>query len=117
MIKFVKDIAAEARARKADAAVAVQNAEELLTDDDYVSTIDAVGKEDLYAGVNHDGRPNTKAGVRWSKELLNKAKAKGKGVYVVEYVGGKAAAQVKEKARRDGFVASTGGRLLSAATE
>lgn len=117
MVKFVKDIAAEARGRKANAAVAVQNAEELLTDDSYVDTIDAVGKEDLYHGVNHDGRRNNSDGVRWSKNLLNKAKAKGKGVYVVEYVAGKQAAKVKEEARKDGFVASTGGRMLTAATE
>lgn len=117
MVKFVKDIAAEARGRNANAAVAVQNAEELLTDDSYVDTIDAVGKEDLYHGVHHDGRRNAQDGVRWSKSLLNKAKAKGKGVYVVEYVGGKAAAKVKDEARKDGFVASTGERALKVATE
>lgn len=117
MVKFVKDIAAEARGRRNDAAVAVQNAEELLTDESYVDAIDAVGKEDLYHGVNHDGRRNTNDGVRWSKSLLNKAKEKGKGVYVVEYVGGKTAAKVKDQARKDGFVASTGERALRVATQ
>lgn len=117
MVKFVKEIAAEARSRKKNAAVAVQNAEELLTDGSYVDAIDAVGKEDLYHGVKHDGRRNAKDGVKWSKNLLNKAKAKGKGVYVVEYVGGGTAKKVKDEARRDGFVASTGERSLKAATE
>lgn len=117
MIKLVKEIASEARAKKGNAAVAVQNAEELLTDDDYVKTIDAVGKEDLYHGVHHDGRRNNADGVRWSKNLLQKAKAKGKGVYVVEYVGGETAKRVKDEARKDGFVASTGGRALTEATD
>lgn len=117
MVKFVKDIAAEARGRKSNAAVAVQNAEELLTDDSYVDAIDAVGKEDLYHGVHHDGRRNAQDGVKWSKSLLNKAKAKGRGVYVVEYVGGERAKKVKDEARKDGFVASTGDRMLTSATE
>lgn len=117
MIKLVKEIADEARSIKGDAAVVVQNAEELLTDDGYLNSIDAIGKEDLYAGVNHDGKPNTAAGVRWSTKLLQKAKSQGKGVYVVEYVKGKKARRVKDEARRDGFVASTGERLLRMATE
>ena len=98
-------------------AVAVQNAEELLNDDSYVATIDAVGKEDLYHGIHHDGRRNSNEAVRWSSNLLNKAKAKGKGVYVVEYVGGAAASSVKSEARRSGFAATTGKRALSSATD
>lgn len=117
MIKLVKEVAAEARGQKGNAAVAVQNAEELLEDNGYVDTIDAVGKEDLYHGVHHDGRRNSAEGVRHSTKLLKKAKAKGKGVYVVEYVGGKAAKSVKDEAKRDGFVASTGERMLRTATE
>lgn len=117
MIKFVKEIAAEARANKGDAAVAVQNAEELLTDKSYVDTIDAIGKEDLYHGVHHDGRRNAADGVRWSTNLLKKAKAQGKGVYVVEYVGGETASRVKDEAKKSGFVASTGKRALTEATD
>lgn len=117
MIRLVKEIADETRSEKIDAAVVVQNAEELLTDESYVNAIDAIGKEDLYAGVNHDGKPNTAAGVRWSTKLLQKAKSQGKGVYIVEYVHGKKARRVKDEARRDGFVASTGERLLRTATE
>ena len=117
MIKFVKEVADTARAGKANAAVAVQNAEELLDDSGYVNTIDAIGKEDLYHGINHDGRKNSDESVRWSSKYLNKAKAKGKGVYVVEYVDGQTAQSVKAAARRDGFVASTGKRNLDTATE
>ena len=117
MVKLVKEIASEARSTKKNAAVAVQNAEELLNDDSYVKTIDAVGKEDLYHGIHHDGRRNSNESVRWSSNLLKKAKAKGKGVYVVEYVGGAAALSVKSEARRNGFVATTGKRALSSATD
>lgn len=117
MVKLVKEIASEARRTKSNAAVAVQNAEELLDDKGYLDTIDAVGKEDLYHGINHDGRRNSKKSVRWSANLLKKAKAKGKGIYVVEYVDGQNAKQVRDAARRDGFVASTGRRKLDQSTD
>lgn len=117
MKKLVGEIASTARSRKRNAAVAVQNAEELLTDKKYVAEIDAIGKEDLYHGIHHDGRRNSKEAVAWSRKLLKQAKAQGKGVYVVEYVGGKTAASVREEARRDGFAASTGRRDLSTASD
>jgi cysteinyl-tRNA synthetase, unknown class len=116
MIKLVKEIAGEARRNKSNAAVAVQNAEELLDDKDYVNTIDAIGKEDLYHGIKHDGGRNSKQSVRWSANLLKKAKTQGKGVYVVEYVDGQNANNVRNAARRDGFVATTGRRKLDQAT-
>lgn len=117
MVKLVKEVAREARSRKHDAAVAVQNAEELLDDRDYLSTIDAVGKEDLYHGIRHDGRSNSKESVRYSESMLRKAKASGKGVYVLEYVNGEAAKSVRSKAKRAGFAISTGRRDLTTASE
>lgn len=117
MVKLVKEVAGEARSRKHNAAVAVQNAEELLDDRGYLATIDAVGKEDLYHGMRHDGRRNSKESVRWSEKLLNKAKASGKGVYVLEYVEGKAAKSVRSEAKRAGFALSTGRRDLTTASE
>lgn len=117
MVKFVKDIASAARTENSDAAVAVQNAEELLTDDGYVETIDAIGKEDLYHGIGHDGRRNNAGAVSSSIKLLKKAKAKGRGVYVVEYLDGERAKRIKSEARQDGFAATTGRRLLDTATE
>jgi cysteinyl-tRNA synthetase, unknown class len=117
MINFVKEVAGEARRTKGNAAVAVQNAEELLTDKSYVDTIDAVGKEDLYHGIKHDGSRNDKGAVKASVDLLKKAKARGKGVYVVEYLDGEQAKRARSEASRDGFVASTGKRKLDSATE
>ena len=117
MIKFVKEVASDARRSKGDAAVAVQNAEELLSDNSYVDTIDAIGKEDLYHGINHDGSRNNKGAVKASVDLLKKAKLRGKGVYVVEYLDGEHAKRVRNEASRDGFVASTGKRKLDSATQ
>ena len=117
MVKFVKEITAEARSRKKNAAVAVQNAEELLTDSSYVDAIDAVGKEDLYHGIKHDRSRNDAGAVKASVKQLKKARAAGKGVHVIEYLEGTAAADVRSAARRDGFVASTSGnRLLTDAS-
>ncbi len=117
MVKFVKEITAEARSRKKNAAVAVQNAEELLTDSSYVDAIDAIGKEDLYHGIHHDGRRNNSGAIKASSDLLRKAKAKGKGVYVVEYLGGNSAKKVKDEGRKNGFAVTTGGRNLNDATD
>ena len=117
MKRLVGEIASEARSRKKNAAVAVQNAEELLTDKKYVDTIDAIGKEDLYHGIHHDGRRNSKEAVRWSSQYLDKAKKSGKGVYVVEYVNGKEASNVRSEGRRAGYAVSTGRRDLSVASD
>lgn len=110
MVKLVKEVASEARSRRSNAAVAVQNAEELLNDRGYVSAIDAIGKEDLYHGINHDGRRNNREAVRASERMLKQAKAQGKGVYVLEYVQGETAKSVRSEAKRAGFAVSTTGR-------
>jgi uncharacterized protein (TIGR01370 family) len=117
MVKFVKEIAHSARSKNNNAAVVVQNAEELLDDKSYVDAIDAVGKEDLYHGIHHNGQRNNEGAIKASVGLLKKAKAQGKGVYVVEYLNGEAAKRIKNQARREGFVASSGERSLKQATE
>lgn len=117
MVNFVREIATSARSKNNNAAVVVQNAEELLDDKGYVDAIDAVGKEDLYHGIHHNGARNNEGAIKASVDLLKKAKANGKGVYVVEYLKGDQAKHVKTQARRDGFVASSGERSLKEATE
>lgn len=107
MVKLVKEVAAEARTKNSDAAVIVQNAEELLTDRSYVNAIDGVAKEDLYHGIQHRGERNSRTNVEASRSYLKKAKAEGKAVFVVEYLNGSTAANVAEEARRDGFVPNT----------
>ena len=58
MIQLVREIASQAHGLKGDAAILVQNGEELLDSDSFVSAIDGIAKEDLFHGVNHDGRRN-----------------------------------------------------------
>ena len=117
MIKLVKEVAAEARAAKGGAKVYVQNAEELLTDKSYVASIDGIAKEDLYYGINHDGRRNSKGDIDASLNLLKKAKAQGKAVHVVEYVGGGSRSQAESEIRKQGFVPAFAPRNLQRASE
>ncbi len=107
MIRFVKEVADEARGHRGDAAVVVQNGEELLTDKSYVETIDGVAKESLYYGVKGKGQRNSDHDVATSRNLLRKAKAEGKAVYVVEYLSGGASADAKRQATNDGFIGNT----------
>lgn len=86
MISFVKDLAAEARARKRGFLVIAQNAEELLEDSGYRNAIDAVAKEDLLYGVYGTGKRNPAAMVEGSLASLAKLSADGKPVFAVEYL-------------------------------
>lgn len=109
MINFVKEVAAEARAKRGNAAVVVQNAEELLSDKGYVDAIDGVAKESLYYGVKGKGRRNDAQDIDASRKLLRNAKKEGKAVYVVEYLkgDGSSSSKAKAEAERDGFVGNT----------
>jgi uncharacterized protein (TIGR01370 family) len=113
MISFVKEVAAEARSANGNAAIVVQNAEELLTDDGYVSVIDGVAKEDLIHGINHDGKRNTTANIQWSSNLLKRAKSRGKAIFVVEYLSGSTAQSVAAEIRKQGFVPNFAARGLT----
>ncbi len=107
MISLVKEVAAEARATRGNAAVIVQNGEELLTDKSYVAAIDGVAKESLYYGVRGTGVRNNDGDIRESKKLLKNAKDQGKVVYVVEYLSGESSRKAKSETARDGYVGNT----------
>ncbi len=113
MIAFVQQVASQARSAKGDAAIVVQNAEELLTSDSYVASIDGIAKEDLFHGANHSGARNPGGMVQASVGLLKNAKAKGKSIFVVEYLSGGSASNVASEIRRQGFVPNFAGRDLS----
>lgn len=117
MIKLVKEVAAEAKSARGGAKVYVQNAEELLSDKSYVASIDGIAKEDLYYGINHNGRRNSKGDIDASVNLLKKAKAQGKAVHVVEYVNGGSRSQAEQEIRKQGFVPAFAPRQLNRATE
>ncbi len=112
MVRFVEEVSRAAKGEKGDAAVVVQNAEELLSNDRYVAAIDGVAKEDLYHGIRHDKRRNSSGDINASERQLSRAKAKGKAVMVVEYLDGAQAESVKARARSKGFVATTARRQL-----
>ena len=113
MIKLIKEVAAAARAKKSDFAIMVQNAEELLTDPGYVSTIDAIAKEDLFHGIHHDGKRNSSGDISSSVRDLKRAQAAGKTIFVIEYLKGDNAERVRSEIRAQGFVPFFGPRNLA----
>lgn len=86
MIAFVESISAYAKKRRPGFLVLPQNGEALLTEARYRRAIDGIGKEDLMFGEPGDGLPNIAAEVRITISYLNRAKADGRPVFVVEYL-------------------------------
>ena len=100
MVQFVEAIAVYARALQPGFLIVPQNAEELLVFPDYVRTIDAIAKEDLVfdKGQRRDGGRNTESEILQSKRLLDRARAAGRPVMVVEYLD--SPAQIEAARRR-----------------
>lgn len=112
MIQLVKEVSGWARSANGNAAIMVQNGEELLDDRSYLSAIDAVAKEDLFHGIDHKGTRNTTANVNWSAGKLKLAQSAGKKIFVIEYLKGDTAQAVRAEARKYGFVPFFGPRDL-----
>ena len=113
MIKLIKEVAAAARAKKSDFGIMVQNAEELLSDPGYVTTIDAIAKEDLFHGIRHDGSRNSSGDISSSVRDLKRAQAAGKAIFVIEYLKGANADRVRSEIRAQGFIPFFGPRNLA----
>lgn len=86
MVKFVKDMSSYMRAKKPDVVIFAQNAEELLDRKDYLDAIDGIAKEDLIYGISHTEKRNPEGDITHSEELLKKARAAGKVIFVIEYL-------------------------------
>ena len=86
MIGFVRGISVYAKARRTGFLIVPQNGEELLADDSYRRVIDGVAKEDLFYGVTGDGVANDPIETRKEIAHLNRAKADGLPVFVIEYL-------------------------------
>ena len=86
MSDFMTKVIGYIRAKKPDAGILVQNAEELLEHANYVDAIDGIAKEDLQFGIRHREELNKPAEIEWSTNLLLKAQQKGKAIFVVEYL-------------------------------
>jgi cysteinyl-tRNA synthetase, unknown class len=86
MVAFVEKISAHAKKRRSGFLVIPQNGESLLANPRYLKAIDGIGKEDLFYGETGDGKPNIPTEIRITIGHLNRAKAEGRPVFVVEYV-------------------------------
>jgi cysteinyl-tRNA synthetase, unknown class len=86
MRDFISQLAKYVRAKKPDAAIMVQNAEELLDSKAYVEAIDGIAKESLLYGIKGLDRPNPADDIAEGKAFLTKAKSQGKAIFVVEYL-------------------------------
>ena len=86
MAEFVSAIATYAQQRYPDFIIVGQNAEELLDNPIYANAIDAVGKEDLFFGLDGDGTLNSKSELRASLGPLQRFQATGKPIFLIEYV-------------------------------
>lgn len=86
MEDFVVRLVKYIRTKQPNASILLQNAEELLDRPAFVDAIDGIAKEDLVYGISHREEPNKPAEVDWSNKLLRSAQAKGKAIFVVEYL-------------------------------
>lgn len=118
MIRLVQRIAGYARTRKPGFLVVAQNGEELLQSDAYRGVLDGVAKEDLLFGVPGEEVANPPEMVESTLDNLNRVKAEGKPVMVVEYLkdGAKRRAAV-DAIRRAGFLPLLAGRALDTPPE
>jgi cysteinyl-tRNA synthetase, unknown class len=113
MIDFVARLAAHARKKSPEFIVILQNAEELLASPKMIKAIDAVAKESLFYGEDMSQRANSPKSVADTVENLKLAQKAGRGVFVIDYVTGKATAMdAKRKIEAHGFVAYVGPRNL-----
>lgn len=86
MTEFLVPLIADIRSKKPDAAIMMQNAEELLDRPSVVAAIDAIAKEDLLFGITHREELNRKNDIDYSTKLLFDAQKAGKRIFVVEYL-------------------------------
>lgn len=115
MIQLVREVSGWARGANGNAAIMVQNGEELLDNGSYLAAIDAIAKEDLFHGIDHKGSRNSGSDISHSTRLLKGAQAQGKKIFVIEYLKGGNADNVRAEIRRLGFVPFFGPRDLRSA--
>ncbi len=113
MSDFLVRLIADIRTKKPDAAIMMQNAEELLDRPQVVSAIDAIAKEDLIYGITHREEINKKDDIDYSTKLLQDAQKAGKVIFVVEYLrNAKNIEAAKARMKELGFVLYYGPRGL-----
>ena len=86
MIEFVEELAHTAWRLRPGFFIVPQNAEALLSEPRYRSTVDAIGKESLFHGLSATGARNTAAEIGGSRRLIDKLVLDGKPAFLVEYL-------------------------------
>jgi cysteinyl-tRNA synthetase, unknown class len=86
MVAFVAAISTYAKDRRPGFLILPQNGEDLAVDSQYRRAIDGMAKEDLLYGESGDGAANIADEIRHNIGHLNRIKAEGKPVFVVEYL-------------------------------
>jgi cysteinyl-tRNA synthetase len=118
MVDFVVRLAAHARRADPYFLVVQQNAEDLLKHARLVKAIDGVGKESLFYGWgggdgSNRSRVNSADSVKWSIDRLNRAKAAGRAIFVIDYASGRAQSDTALKRNRKlGYVPYIGPKAL-----
>jgi cysteinyl-tRNA synthetase, unknown class len=113
MVDLIKRVSQYLRSKNPQAVILAQNAEELLVHPDYLESIDATVKEDLVFGISHKEVANGQDSVAHSTKLLADSRAKGKKVFVVEYLTKKEnLAKAREFMKKQDFVLYVGQRDL-----
>ncbi len=114
MADFIIKLTTYMRKVKPDVAILVQNAEELLDRPAYVAAIDGIAKEDLIYGISHTEKINPQSDIDHSTRLLKAAQAKGKAIFVIEYLKNPTfVGDVTKRTGDLGFVLYTGPRGLA----
>lgn len=93
MVRFIAALAETARRDAPQFLVVMQNAEELIARRDVREAIDAIAKEDLLYGVEHDETANPRGMIAESLSLLRRARSHGLPVFAVEYLSDAATAR------------------------
>ncbi|MGE3915321.1 MAG: MJ1477/TM1410 family putative glycoside hydrolase [Hyphomicrobiaceae bacterium] len=86
MVAFVTRISQKGKQSGRPFMVIPQNGEALLRRPDFLSAIDAIGKEDIFYGRDQDFKRNRAEDIRTVLEDLDFARQRGMPVYAVEYL-------------------------------
>jgi cysteinyl-tRNA synthetase, unknown class len=86
MVKFIAATSRYLKSHDPNFIIVMQNAETLLEHRELMQAIDGVAKESLLYGIGGPEKLNPADEIEFSSNLLQKAKAAGKAVMVVEYL-------------------------------
>lgn len=105
MVAFVASISRQLKARDPNFLIVMQNAESLVEYADLLAAIDGIAKEELIYGIDAPEKKNAADEIAYAKSCLDRAKANGKAVFVVEYLNARdKTAKAVEQIQSWGFV-------------